>query len=231
MTRLHVVTPAFGLQTASPFSRKADSLLRLSGIPYETVIDEPHRAPRGKLPYLEIDGVVVTDTRNIHAHLVAHHGLTLASGPDVAVCRLVEDHLYWLQVRYRWEHHADAVRDGLFASVPWPVRRLVFGMVRRQVRAALHGVGLSRRPESEQLALAHEDFEALERWLGDAAFFGRDGLSLADLTTHALLDQLLGTLEDPLTRTLRAHPTLVDFHARVEAALAVPAAPSLREVG
>lgn len=218
---LHVAPAAFGVRNASPFALKAETLMRLSGVPFEARPSDPRRGPRQKLPFLETPGgAVIADSRNIHAYLERAHGLRLAAGPhDTLVRRIVEEHLYWLQVSFRWNHHPDAVRDGFFGGVPAPFRGLVFGMVRKQVRASLWGQGTGRRPEDEQLALAHEDLDALERALGAGPFLGGDALSVADASTHGLLSQLLGDLDDPLTRAVRARAGLVAYHRRVEAAV------------
>ncbi|HJK99182.1 MAG TPA: SDR family oxidoreductase, partial [Polyangiaceae bacterium LLY-WYZ-14_1] len=147
--------------------------------------------------------------------------LRLVPGPDdLLVRRLVEEHLYWIQVAFRWNHHPEAVRDAFFAPVPRAFRGLVFGLVRKQVRAALHAQGTGRRPEDEQLALAREDLTTLETVLGTRRFFGGDEPSVADASVHGLTSQLLAThLDDPLTQLAGTFSGLVAHHRRVEAAV------------
>ena len=215
---LYIAKPAFGVPDASPFATKAESLLRLAGVPHTKVHVNPTTGPRKKIPYLACpDGTVITDTRNIRAHLGKSAGLTLASTPaDILVRRVVEDHLYWVQVYFRWVHHPEAVRDELFSEVPWPLRGVVFGMVRRQVVRDLWGQGLGRRPKAEILELVEEDLDAIEHALGEGPFFGGDRLSDADLSVHGLLDQLvLAVFDDALTQAVRARPRLVELHQRI----------------
>lgn len=216
--RLHSAKSAFGVPCASPFATKAESFLRLSGVPYTREDVSPVTGPRKKIPYLTLlDGRVVSDSRNIEEYLRRAGQLELAPcALDTLVRRLVEEHLYFAQVYYRWTHHPDRVRDELFAEVPPGLRHIVFAMVRRQVRRDLWGQGIGRRPEAEILALVEEDLSALECALDDRPFFGGDALSSADCAAHGLLDQLLACdLSDDLTRAVRQRERLVAYHRRV----------------
>lgn len=220
--RLYSAKPAFGVRCASPFATKAESMLRLSGVDYERVDVSPMTGPRKKLPYLQLeDGTVISDSRNIQRHLEEHHHLHLSScAYDTATLRLVEEHLYWVQVYFRWTHHPDRVHDELFDDVPWPLRALVFAMVRRQVRRDLWGQGLGRRPESEILELAQEDLRALEQAIGDGRFLGGEELSAADCAAHGLLDQVLSAdLDDAFAGCVRERPVFVRYHQRVNDAI------------
>lgn len=56
---------AWGLPNASPFCMKIETYLRMTKLPYETkFIDNPQQAPKGKLPYIQIDGINYPDTRS-----------------------------------------------------------------------------------------------------------------------------------------------------------------------
>lgn len=215
---LHGAPPAFGVSEASPFSLKAHHMLRLTGVPFRFEAANPTRGPRKKIPYLTCpDGVVLCDTRNIQDHLERNEGLVLAdTAQTTLVQRLLEEHLYWAQVHFRWTHHPDAVRDELFGEVPWPLRGLVFGMVRRQVDRDLWSQGLGRRPEPEILAIVEEDLDALHGMLGDGPFFGGSALSAADLFFHALYEQVTESrFDDPLVDAFRRRATLLAHHARI----------------
>jgi glutathione S-transferase len=230
MTTLYTATAAFGTRSASPFGTKAESLLRLARVPYHRVDVNPTTGPRQKIPYLDTAaGERITDSENIRQHLHRHHGLRLAPfALDHLVRRTVEESLYFAQMWARWTFHPTAVRDQLFADVPWPLRPAVFGFVARQVRTTLHGQGLGRRPEAEILGLVRDDLDALEAVLTGTTF-GTDGLALADVVTHALLSQLLPTdFDDPLVEEVRGRPRLVALYEAVDHTL--HARPALREV-
>ncbi|MEN0068187.1 MAG: hypothetical protein AAGA48_39055 [Myxococcota bacterium] len=214
--------PAFGISQASPFSLKAEHLLRLAEVLYRLEPANPTSGPRKKIPFVTCpDGAVLSDTVNIQRHLEQHAGLVLVRNAQTTlVRRLLEEHLYWAQVYFRWTYHPQDVRDGLFGAIPWPLRGLVFAMVRREVRGNLWSQGMGRRPESEILTLVEEDLDTLEQALGEGPFFGGESLSAADLSCHALFAQVAGsTFDDPLVTAFRRRTGLLAHQERVETAL------------
>lgn len=209
---------AFGVRNASPFSLKAETLLRLAGVDYERRDAQPVQGPRKKIPWLITpDGETISDSRNILVHLQRHAGLDLSlARHDVAVRRVAEEHLYFASSYFRWQHHPEAVKRAFFAPVPAPFRGLVFRMVKRSAMKAFYAQGLARRPEAEILELAAEDLSALDGLLGDGPYYGGEALTVADVVVHASCSQLDGDLVDPLTELYRTYPRLVAHQARVE---------------
>src|SRR5262245_63377238 len=63
--KLHKFGPAFGLPDASPFVVKVETYLRMSGQKYEVVTGDVRKAPRGQLPFVEIDGTRIPDSTAI----------------------------------------------------------------------------------------------------------------------------------------------------------------------
>jgi len=53
----------------SQFCTKLETFLRITKLPYEIVETLPLKAPRGKLPYIEDQGQVITDSRLILNYL------------------------------------------------------------------------------------------------------------------------------------------------------------------
>lgn len=220
MYTLSSAKAAFGTRCASPFATKAETLLRLAGVAYTRRDVNPMTGPRKKVPYLLTpDGEVITDSWNIQRHLEHHEGLVLAPLPlEVPLRRTIEEHLYFAQMHMRWTHHPAAVHRAFFGELPWPVSWLVFTLVRRQVRSALWGQGMGRRPEREILDLVALDLDAIEAALGDGPLLGGDRPSSVDVSLHGLLEQLVPcTLDDALVRAVRARPRLVALHRHMTA--------------
>lgn len=218
---LHSATPAFGARSGSPFATKAESLCRLAGAKFTRVDARPDQGPRGKLPFMTLTGgEVVSDSANILQHLEGQGFAISRSAHDVLVRRLVEEHLYFAILRFRWTYQLAAVEDAFFSELPWPLRPLVVRRVKKQVKAALHGQGIGRRPESETLKVVREDLEAVRGALGDHRYLGGESLSLADVSVHAILDQVINTsLDDPLITTVRGDDGLRHYHHRVDDAI------------
>ena len=222
MLTLQTFPPAFGLRTPSPFTLKAEVLLRMAGLAYERDFADVRRAPRGKLPVL-IDGDrEIPDTAHIQRHLEEAHDAAFDTDVSegqravaTAFRRLVEHHLYFIVGNLRWNDHGDAVRDEYFASVPRPVRNLVFRMVLRQVNKGYHLQGLGRHTREEQLAFAREDIDAIAAQLGDKPFFLGDEPRSIDATVYPAVAGLVDcTLGSPLNDHAKTKPNLVAYNQR-----------------
>lgn len=229
MITLHTFGPAFGLPDPSPFVLKAETLLKLSGLPYRTVRGNMRKAPKGKLPFIDDDGECVPDSTFIRLHLAQKHGITLDEGLSEAqkatawaVDCLCGDHLYWLVVQERWLDDTTFERGParFFQPVPAPLRGLVKAMVRRGVRKTLHGQGLGRFSAEERQRLLEMDLDALAGLLGNQDYLFGQRACWADASMFAFLagglTRALG--ETPSIRAIRARPTLMAYVSRMREA-------------
>lgn len=99
---------------ASPFIYKLEAWLRLANLPYETVIKTPvtlmDSAPRGTVPYVELDGEIVGDSHHIIDRLKAQHNdplddarLTSAQHAQGHLIQaLFEYEMYYILAHDRW---------------------------------------------------------------------------------------------------------------------------------
>jgi glutathione S-transferase len=66
----------FGVPNVSPFCCKLETWLRIAGLPYEVVdTPDPRKGPKGKVPFIEDDGVRIGDSSLIIDHLVKTRGV------------------------------------------------------------------------------------------------------------------------------------------------------------
>jgi glutathione S-transferase len=214
-----------GMISPSPFSVKSLALLELSGLPYTRVDGDPRRAPKRKLPVLEDAGRMVPDSHMIQRHLAAAHGIDLDAGlspQDRAVSAafraLIEDQLYWVLVHSRWIDNPEATRAAFFAPLPAALRPVIFALVQRQVRAALHGQGMGRHDRNEIYRFGTEGIGALAGFLGDRPYLMGDRVSAIDTSLFGFLENVLTPpLDTPLKAAVTAHPELTAYHRRFEA--------------
>ena len=180
MIILYNFGPAFGLPDPSPFVLKAETLLKMAKLPYRTDRAGFSKAPKGKLPYIDDDGVVVPNSTFIRWHIEKKYGIDFDPGLDAgqkatawAFEKMAEDQLYWIGVHDRWMNDENFRRGParFFDRVPAPVRPLVVAMVRRKLRARLYGQGLGRHSPDEILALGTRSIDAIADFLGDKPFF------------------------------------------------------------
>jgi glutathione S-transferase len=79
--RVFTFTPDWGLPSAGPFAIKLLAWLELTGIPYEQAFeDNPRKGPKGKNPWIELDGELIGDSELIIEHLSKRHGVDLDAG-------------------------------------------------------------------------------------------------------------------------------------------------------
>lgn len=225
MITLYTFGPAFGLPDPSPFVTKAHMLLKLAGLPYRTDQAGFRKAPKGKLPYIEDEGLVVADSTFIRWHIEKKYGIDFDSalspeqrGICWAVEKLLEDNLYWASLHWRWLDDKNFTRGPaiFFRKIPWPARPLIEKAVRRKIRQSLHAHGMGRHTAEEQLLLTSKTLEALSSILGDKPYLTGAAPCAADATLFAFMAGILCPhFESPLRTAAEAYPNLVRYVERV----------------
>lgn len=226
MITLYQFPPAFGLPNASPFCLKLELYLCMTGLPYRNRYTvDLHRAPKGKLPWIDDDGTVVADSGLIIEYLKNKYGDTLdrdltpvQSANALAITRLIEEHLYWAVLHDRWISAAgwELTRPAFFGAMPWPLRLIVPVVARRSMRAELHGHGMGRHAPEQIHALGIADVDALAALLGEQDYFlGSHARSIDAVAAAFLANILMVPLETPVKHAAAAHPNLVAYCRRM----------------
>jgi glutathione S-transferase len=224
---LQIPERMWGLPSASPFCVKAETWLRMAGVPYKPVSTNPLRSPRGKLPWAIIDGEAVSDSDAIIRRLERRHGDPLnEAGLTPAqrhlgqlVQRTLEEGTYFLSLHQRWGVDANfaIVRRTFFGRLPFPIEPLVATMIKRQVRAAAWAQGVARYTDHERAAKARADADAFAWALGDQPYFQGDAPHALDASLYGFLCQIDAPFDGPFQAAVRSHPNLVDYVSRVRA--------------
>ena len=227
MITLYGFGPAMGLPEISPFVTKAHILLQMAGLPYETKTSFGGflKAPKGKLPYIRDDGVVVSDSTFIRLHIEKKYGFDFdrdlspaEKATGWALERMCEEHLYWLIIDVRWIDDAN-FRAGpakIFDSAPAPLRPLVKAYVRRSFRRTLHLQGVGRHDAASRLDLGTCDLRAISDTLAEKPYLFGDEPRGADASVGAFV---IGTLAKvgvcPLRDAAEAMPNLAAYAKRM----------------
>jgi len=225
MITLYKFGPAWGLPDPSPFVTKAELLLKIAGLPYETNVKGFGKAPKGKLPYIADDGEIVADSTFIRAHVERKYGFdfdrglsTEQKGLSWAVEKLCEDHLYWLVVHARWLEDENFARGPSVSmnAAPAPIRPFLKAFVRRSLRRTLRGQGLGRHSEAERAELGRRDLTALSAILGDKSYFmGAEPTGLDATTGAFVIGSLARLFVTPIRDAAEALPNLVAYRDRM----------------
>lgn len=225
MITLYTFGPKFGLPDPSPFVMKAEVLLKMADLPYTTDTGGFRKAPKGKLPYIDDDGVLIADSTFIRWHLEKKYavdfdmGLSPAErGMAWAFEKMCEDHLYWGLLHARWMDDANfnAGPRAFFRLAPAPMRPLVVRMVRRQIRRGLWAHGLGRHSDKEIAQLAAKDIDAIADFLADKPYLMGQEPCGADATVFAAVAGCLpACFTTPIRDAAEAHPNLIAYRDRL----------------
>jgi glutathione S-transferase len=227
---VHTFGAGLGLGDLSPFCLKLQTWLRLAGIDHEVVSGNPRKAPKGKLPYVELDGRVLADSRFIIEALTTRYGVTLDAAIEpadravaVAFRTMVEEGLYFAVVYFRWVEEAGwavfgpAVERAMAeAGIPRVMRGQIARLARRSVIKALKTHGVANHSADEVEAIAVDELRALEEWLGGRSFCLGEAPTSFDASLYAMVASALAP--QPPTRLAKrrsAFPRLTAYCERV----------------
>jgi hypothetical protein len=149
---------------------KAEVLLKMANLPFETDTGGFNKAPKGKLPYITDDGEIIADSTLIRLHIEKKYGFDFDAGlslPERGIAwafeKVCEDHLYWAGLHAGWlvDENFDKGPRKFFNAVPGPLRPFIVLMTRRRVRRNLWGHGMGRHTMAEMDQLAARDIDAI----------------------------------------------------------------------
>lgn len=232
MINLYAAGPGWGVPNLSPFVLKVDCYLRMIGLPYELCsfrfLADFVQAPKGKIPYIEDNGLKVADSGFILEYLQTTYGDRLGehrlSQRDHAIAlgmrRLMEEHLYFVMgyARYIeedvWRQYKD-VLFGRYRDTPTELDAAV-AQYRDIVRSYLHGQGLGRHSRAEVYALGNADVTALSAYLEDRPYFLGEEPTALDATAYGFLANIFYVgYETPLEAHAKALPNLWAYCERI----------------
>jgi glutathione S-transferase len=222
---LYTSRPGFGMPDTSPFVIKTEVQLKMAGLSYRRESAIPPQAPKGKLPYL-IDGAeVIADSTFIRAHIERKYAIDLDDGLDKsqraqawAIERLLEDHLYFAMVWFRWivpENFAKG--PARFADVVPEAQR---EQMRREIQARkdadLRSHGIGRHTPEEIAFLGGRSIDAVAQLLGDRFHFMGDTPSSVDAAALGVLASVLTPhFDTPLRKAVLGHANLMAYVQRM----------------
>lgn len=195
---LHQPPGGWGEPSMSPFCMKLECYLRMAEIPFEVKPADLRRAPKGKIPYVDMGGELVGDSQLVIERLIAIHGdrldhaLTKEQRATSRISRrAIEEGSYFVGLFARWGDPAgwEHVRPAFAKILPGPVA-LFLPLIRRRVLGALHGQGTGRHAPEEIYALGIADWTAISDLLGDKPYFFGERPTSIDAVLFAFLTSI-----------------------------------------
>jgi len=215
----------FGIPNLSPFCCKLETWLRIAQIPYEVVdTPDPRKGPKGKLPFIEDDGVRIADSSRIIDHLVRTRGVDPDAHLDAGqrsiallVQRTLEEH-YAFVLAYTHLLRDEGFRHTRtrFNSVPAIMRPLVSSMVQRQIRDLLWKQGILRHSDEKIVEAALRDWRAVLAAMSEGPFFfGDEAAGVDAIVFGTLATTVLTPIESPIRDFLRSQPGCLTYAERM----------------
>ncbi len=215
----------FGVPNPSPFCMKGEILLKMAGIEYVTeIMDDPRKAPKGKLPFLIDNGIEVADTTLIKRHLEDKYGADFDAGLTQeqraishAMARMIEERLYWVTLYSRWidDHNWPIIKDFWFGSMPPIIRNIVPVVAQKQVKNGLQAHGIGRHAEEDIYAFGAADLAALSAQLGQKPFMLGDKPSSLDAIAYPIIaNSLIEELPGPMLDAAKSHSNFQHYVQR-----------------
>lgn len=222
---LHQPKGGWGEPSLSPFCIKLECHLRMAEIPYEVRPPDMRRAPKGKIPYVELDGTLVGDSQLVIDALVARHGDRLdgaLTGEQRALARVtrraIEEGAYFTSLYARWADPRgwEIARGPVAAALGIPALLLFVG--RRRALANLHGQGTGRHAPEDIYRAGIADWSAVSDLLGEGPyFFGERATSIDAVLFGFVTSTTVFPYDSPLRQHLLGLKNLIAHRDRVRA--------------
>ncbi|HEX2526196.1 MAG TPA: glutathione S-transferase family protein [Geminicoccus sp.] len=209
----------YGQSDNNPYGLKVATFMKLCNVEFRQAhIVDTTNAPRGQLPYLDDDGVVIGDSDDIIEHLTVKFDLTIDRGltdeqrrTDLMIRRMLDD-LYWVMSYSRWadERFWPSFRDELLRT-HGDLRPDQLEAARTYNFQRYHYQGIGRYEPAAAYKRGVRDLQALAGLLGDGPFVFGDQVHAADATVHGFVANIyFYDIDTPLKQAVLAAPNLVE---------------------
>jgi len=215
--------------SGSGYCQKLETFFRICDFKdYEVKFTAPPKAPKGKLPYIVVDGKPVADSHFIIRYLIKDGKMRdldasltpLQKAESRAWQGYLEELIYpaatWTRFGYP-ENYEVLQQDNSIAKAPWIVRTVIFPLIGRQVRGSLVSHGVGRHSREEVDGVLEEAAANLAEKLGASSgeFFHGSEPTIVDCTVYGFLVNALKMKSNPgFTKAILKHKVLCDYVGR-----------------
>jgi glutathione S-transferase len=204
---------------------KLETYLRMADIPYTIAVGDPREAPKGKVPWIEIDDQKIGDSALIIERLKTAHGDPLDArltpreqALGHAIQKLLEESLYFVSSWSKWaEDENFAIYSAeLFSGMPAEQLEYVPDMVRKLVISKFEAQGIGRHSRDEIHAMGVQDVTAFSELLGEGPWLFGAQPTTFDASAFGVIGNLKdGPFPSPVRDHIRNTPNIVGYIDRI----------------
>lgn len=222
------------LGDVSPFIYRLEAWLRMAGISYDSKLGSTNEliaeAPRGLIPFVDLDEERIGDSSIIISRLQADHNDPLNDGrlsnADRSLATLIksvcEHELFYIMIYGRWvDGDAETFARFLFRDVPEDQVPMAIDAAKETVISGmLHGYRVGRYDAEFIRAVLREKLDVFTHYLGDKPYLFGDELSTIDAGFYSILASFIHfPLDNPHVQIAREYESLVRYCDRIKGEL------------
>ncbi|XP_065194365.1 failed axon connections homolog [Sycon ciliatum] len=178
----------------SPFCLKMETFLRMAKIDYEA-IGSLTMGPKGKVPFIVLDGETVADSDFIIEFLIKRFNLTMNDHLDErqkavahAMEQMLEENTIWTLGYHMLNDRCLEDTPGLMFLNPGMLKSLAFKMYgSMRLSKNLHAQGMGRHSGDEVATIVRKDLGSVSALLGKNRYVMGDQVTAYDAAVFALL--------------------------------------------
>lgn len=203
MIKLYQLSGYWGIPSPSPFCMKLETYMRMAEIPYQSysILDplaapQNRMAPKGKIPFVDMDGKLIGDSSFIiqllkekYGDKIDNHLSAAEKATGLAIKCLFEDHYFWSMVYSRWFDDAvwAVTKPDFFGGLSWLLKKIVPRMRKKRMQKVLYFQGIGRNTQQEIYDQAKKALDAFAEILGNKPFIFGDRPTSFDAIAHGFL--------------------------------------------
>jgi len=226
--RVFTFSADWDLPTTGPFALKLLAWLNLARIPYEQQFeDDTRKGPRGKNPWIELDGERIGDTEVIIDLLSRRRGVDLDKGLDSnqlahghVLRRAFEEHFHQILEWELFVHPAGAayVDQQVAKKVPPVVRTFISSRLRGHFRKQLFARGIGRHSPETIASKGRADVDSLATHLAGRTFLVAERPTLADVAVFGQLAPMVHwPMATPVATYMKSVAAIASYCERMRA--------------
>lgn len=208
----------------SPFCLKIETYLRMAEIPFDSVVYDVRKSPRGKLPFIDDSGHVVPDSCHIVEFLKAKYGdkldghLTQDERRKAHLLRrFMEEAMMFPLLWCRWVEFGPVTANVLFGRLPKLKRWVLTRAVLSNMATALYHQGTGRHTREQIQEVSIKDFDVLAAELGEKPYFLGEKPTSLDCTAFGFLNNVVNDFsESPVKDSVRKNPHFIAYCDRIK---------------